>query len=54
MKKLKQAQKQLDRALANLEHAANRLEEAGLQHQAHDLDTAGEPIERLRDVLAAL
>jgi hypothetical protein len=30
MKKIKAAQKQLDRALANLDRAANCLEEAGL------------------------
>jgi hypothetical protein len=54
MKKLKAAQTQLDRALANLDRAANYLDEAGLTHQAHDLDGAGESIEDLRDVLAAL
>jgi len=54
MKKIKAAQKQLDRALANLDRAANCLEEAGLTPQAHILDGAGESVEELRDTLAGL
>jgi hypothetical protein len=54
MKKIKAAQKQLDRALANLDRAANHLEEIGLTAQSHILDRAGEPIEQLREILAAL
>jgi hypothetical protein len=54
VKKLKAAQKQLDRALANLDRAANYLEAAGLTPQSHDLDAAGKPIEELREILAAL
>jgi hypothetical protein len=54
MKKIKAAQKQLDRALANLERAANHLEEVGLESQAHSLDAMGQPVEDLRDILAAL
>jgi hypothetical protein len=54
MKNIKAAQKQLDRALASLDRAANYLEKAGLTPQAHALDGAGEPIEALRDVLEAL
>jgi hypothetical protein len=48
------AQKQLERALSNLDAVANYLEEAGLTNQAHSLDAAGEPIEAVRDMLAAL
>jgi hypothetical protein len=54
MKKIKAAQKQLDRALANLDRAANLLEEAGLTPQSQILDGAGGPIEELREILAAL
>jgi hypothetical protein len=43
--KIKAAQKQLDRALANLDRVANYLEDAGLSEQAHMLDGAGEPVE---------
>ena len=54
MKKIKAAQKQLVRALANLERATNHLKEAGLTPQAHILDEAGESVEELSDILAAL
>ena len=54
MKKLRQAQKQLTRGLANLERAANLIEEAGFRLQAHDLDKWGGPIEELRDTLQDL
>lgn len=54
MKKIKAAQKQLARALANLERAANHLEEAGLKPQAYILDEAGESVEDLSEILAAL
>ena len=54
MKKIKAAQQQLDRALANLDRAANYLEQAGLVPQAHNLDGVGESIEELRDTLAEL
>ncbi len=53
-KKIKAAQKQLDRALVNLDRIANYLEDAGPSEQAHMLDGAGEPVEAVRDVLAAL
>jgi hypothetical protein len=54
VKKIKAAQKQLVRALANLERAANHLEEAGLTPQAYELDAAGESVEKLSEILAAL
>jgi len=54
VKKIKAAQKQLDRALANLDRAANHLEELGLGPQAHILDKAGEAVEELSEALAAL
>jgi hypothetical protein len=54
VKKIKAAQKQLVRALANLERATNHLKEAGLTPQAHILDEAGESVEELSDILAAL
>jgi hypothetical protein len=54
VQKLKEAEKQLNRGLKNLERAANLIEDAGFQPQAHDLDGLGEPIEELRDTLAAL
>jgi hypothetical protein len=54
MKKLRQAQKQLTRGLANVERAANLIEEAGLQPQAHDLDKWSGHIEELRDTLQDL
>jgi hypothetical protein len=54
VKKIKAAQKQLVRALANLERAANHLEEAGLTPQAYILDEAGESVEELSEILAAL
>lgn len=54
MKKIKAAQKHLDRALANLEAAANCLEEVGLEPQALNLDEMGGPVEELRDILAEL
>ncbi len=44
MKEIKAAQKQLDRALANLDLAANCLEEAGLTAQAQNSDGAGRPL----------
>jgi hypothetical protein len=52
--KIEAAKNQLDRALANLDRVANYLEEAGLQEQAHMLDGAGEPVEEVREILAAL
>jgi hypothetical protein len=54
VKKIKAAQKQLDRALANLDRAANHLEGLGLGPQAHILDEAGEAVEELSETLAAL
>ena len=54
MKKIKAAQKQLDRALANLDRAANYLEEAGLTPQAHKVDGAADALEDMRETLAAL
>jgi hypothetical protein len=54
MKKIKAAQKQLDRALANLDRAANYLEESGLTPQSHILDGAADCVEDLRETLAAL
>jgi hypothetical protein len=48
MKKIKAAQKQLDRALANLDRAANYLEESGLAPQSHILDGAADRVEDLR------
>jgi len=54
MRKLKAAQKQLDLALANLDRAAQCLEEAGLTPQAHALDGVADPVEELRNTLAAL
>jgi hypothetical protein len=54
MKKIKAAQKQLDRALANLDRAANYLEEAGLAAQAHRVDGMGDKLEDMRETLAAL
>jgi hypothetical protein len=54
MKKLKQAQKQLTRGLANVERAANLIEDAGFQPQAHDLDKWSGHIEELRDTLQDL
>jgi hypothetical protein len=52
--KIQAAEKQLDRALANLDRVANYLEDAGLSEQAHMLDGAGEPVEQVREILAAL
>jgi hypothetical protein len=54
VKKIKLAKKQLDRALADMERAANNLDDAGFTPQAHLLDEAGGPVEKLRDTLAAL
>lgn len=54
MKKIKAAQKQLDRALANLDRAANYLEEAGLTPQAAHIDGAADKLEDMRETLAAL
>jgi hypothetical protein len=54
VKKIKAAQKQLVRALASLERAANHLDDAGLAPQAHILDQAGEAVEELSETLAAL
>jgi hypothetical protein len=54
MDKLKEAEKQLNRGLKNLERAANLIEEAGFRLQAHDLDKWGGPIEELRDTLQDL
>jgi hypothetical protein len=38
--RIKAAQKQVDRALANLDRVANYLEDAGLSEQVHMLDGA--------------
>jgi hypothetical protein len=54
MKKIKAAQKQLERALANLDRAANYLEDAGLAPQAHNLDGAADTVEDMRETLAGL
>ena len=52
--KLVAAQKQLDRALANLDRVAGYLEEAGLTAQSHSLDGAADRVEDVRETLAAL
>ena len=54
MKKIKAAQKQLEFALANLDRAANYLEEAGLTPQSHSLDGAADTLDDMREMLAAL
>lgn len=54
MKRVEAAQKQLARALAKLERAANHLEDADLVPQSQALDAAGETIETLHEILAAL
>jgi hypothetical protein len=46
--------KELKGVLGKLTSAANRLEEAGLQEQAMELDGAYEAVEKVIDVLKAV
>jgi hypothetical protein len=48
------AQKQLDRALANLDRVAGYMEDAGLATQRNLLDAAADRVEDVREPLAAL
>ncbi|MFZ0276978.1 MAG: hypothetical protein WA254_12120 [Candidatus Sulfotelmatobacter sp.] len=52
--KIQAAQKQLDRALANLDRVADYLETAGLKDQSNRLVGAADHVEDVRETLAAL
>jgi hypothetical protein len=54
MKKLKDAQKQLARAVKSLERAASLMEDAGFTPQSDFLDQSATSIEELSETLAAL